>query len=106
MSTNFIRDHDGNIKFEHGDDWPWIISQISERERVIYTADGRRIALQRYFSGIRNDKWSKWRIVARAASPEELRQLMEGFTLFAYDPEVLDAVCLKTDEGDYVRHNH
>jgi hypothetical protein len=98
----YMKDNHGKVKSENDDDWPRVIVQFTTNERVIYTADGRSLVLQQRHRTLRDDKWSKWRFVLWTKSHEEMRKLLEKFYPFAPDSGKLDAICLKTDDGDYV----
>jgi hypothetical protein len=102
----YMKDHDGKLKHEHDEDWPMVVVQLAASERVIYAADCQRLILQIRHRSLRNNEWSKWRFVWMTESHEEMRKLMERSHPFASDSEKLDAICLKTDDGDYVEHSH
>lgn len=102
----YMKDGDGKMKHEKDNDWPTVLVQFSEGERVIYAADGRRLILQHRHRSARNDKRNKWGSNSWTESHKEMRKLMEKFHPFASDSEKLDAICLKTDDGEYVEHSH
>lgn len=106
MRTKHLKDQNGDLKFERDDDWPMVIVRFSTSERVIYTADGQRLMLQLRNRDLRNDKWSPWRSIGWTNSHAEMRKLMGASHPFTSDNEKLDAICLKTDDGDYVEHSH
>lgn len=103
---NYMKDHHGNMKYEKDNDWPMVVVEFSDRERVIYAADGRSLILQHRHRSLRNHEWSKWGVVSWTKSHEEMRKQLERSHPFASDAEKLDAICLKTADGDYVEHSH
>lgn len=106
MPTNFVKDQYGKIKYEWDNHWPHILVDFSPNERVISAADGHRLILQYRHRSEQNGEWGKWVRVAVEASHEHMRKLLERFHPFASASEKLDAICLKTDDGDYVEHSH
>nr|WP_314089550.1 hypothetical protein [uncultured Shinella sp.] len=87
-------------------DWPDILVEFSPNERVIYAADGKRLILQYRHRNGQNGQWGKWVRVTMKTSHEQMRKFLEDFHPFASDTEWLDAICIKTADGDYVEHSH
>ena len=107
MRTQIMKNYNGDVKFGSDDDWPLIIVRLSDDERVIYSADGGRLMLQyRWRHDVRREKWSKWGLLWWTESHEKMRQRLESYNFFKYDSDKLDAICLKTDDGDFVEHSH
>lgn len=106
MRTRYMRDSDGTLKHEADHDWPAIATIFSERERVIYTADCQSLILQIRHQNYRRDGWRRWQFVFLKPSAQEMRRAMEKHHPFTDDAGKLDAICLKTDDGEYVDHSH
>lgn len=106
MCNTFVKDRHGKIKYERDNDWPDILVEFSLNERVIYAADGERLILQHRHRSEQTGEWRKWVRVVAETSHEQMRKLLEGFHPFASDNDKLDAICIKTDDGDYVAHSH
>ncbi len=106
MRNNFMKDRHGDIKYERDNDWPDILVEFSSNERVIYAADGERLILQCRHRSEKTGEWRKWGRVVVETSHKQMRKLLERFYPFASDSEKLDAICLKTDDGDYIERSH
>lgn len=105
MRNQHVRNHNGEVKAEYDDDWPHIIVEMSPSERVIYTVDCETLILQFRTRNLRGDKWSRWQLRWKTKSHEVMRKMLEKSYYFASDSEKLDAIIIKTDDGDYVEHS-
>lgn len=106
MRDQYVKDHNDDVKHERDDDWPLVIVQMSDQERVIYDKNCKIVIEQFRTRNRRNDKWLKWQFRWKAKSHEEMRKALEKSHSFASDSEKLDAICLLTDDGDYMEHSH
>jgi muconolactone delta-isomerase len=106
MRDTFVKDRHGEIKYERDNNWPDVLVDLSPNARVICAAGGQRIVLQHRHHNEQTGKWRNWVSIVVATSHEQMRKLLEGFYPFAWDCEKLDAICIKTDDGDYVAHSH
>jgi hypothetical protein len=106
MRDIFVKDQYGKIKYERDDDWPNIVAEFSPSERVICAAAGQGLILQHRHRIGHSGKWSKWVGLPVETSHQQMRKLLERFHTSVTDNDNLDAICLKTDDGEYVEHNH
>ncbi len=106
MRTEYMKDINGNLKTNTDNDWPAIVTEFSNRERVIYSIDRKSLILQIRHQNDRRDGWRKWQSIFKKPTAEDMRRAMETDHPFASDIEKLDAICLKTDEGQYIDHSH
>ena len=102
----YMKGHDGRWIHENDDGWPSVLVHFDDGERIIYSADGKLLILQSRCRNLRNDGWLKWVTIKVTKSHEEMRRIVESWHPFPGDIENLDAICLKTDDGEYVDHSH